>query len=1177
MAQHGRSRWYAIATMAVFIVCLGRMAAAQSVCGTPHLPDLTGWPEPVDSHVASAPPARVGDRRTFFTHIPEGRLRAALRHVGTHAAYWVDERLAEIADDAAIRRLAREFDDFIYPRVHEWVGSERLPGVDGDFRITVLFHDVEANESAQGFGGYFSQADEHPALDNSNAREMLYLDVYALRDYELFRFNSLVAHELTHVVNWNERGGRLDERWLEEGRATFAEWAIYGKKPQLFLAEFLSDPSVSLTSENTLATWYGGSYLLLLYAFEHFGGRRFSHALATSPFRGITAIEQAVLAAGRSETFSEVFAWWALGALLNDKAAHARAGYDNLRPDQHVSPSRVVRHRSYPASGRARVKEWATAYVELTNPPKGTLTVSVEGDVSAALVPWTWRPDQREFSAVSAREGGLWARTFHDLRPNETIVLVLTTSADQDATYRVEASDEAGVETPRPPTDQVPVVERFTTRDLLELGPGRVGEAEPIGSLPFAGQVNSVALTQTGLWATTGWGVLRFERDDAARPRLLGWFETDGRAQNVVADEELAVIAQGSGGVVLVDARTGARVGSARAGGSVVAVARRGDWVFALDEASGLRTVDIADPASPLIAGVLPTGAGLDVHVRADRLYLSDLGEGLRAFALDGLPDLRPLWRVELPVRGLEAREGLVWGGRGPLVTFDARALGNVEVREPYPRVGPVTDVAAVASTLVTVEDRAGLSVVDVSDPFDPRAVARLATRGRATAVHTDGRWVAIGDGPAGLSVVDVGDPSAPVAEWHYDTSGSGRGVTVSDGLAYVAMGVGGVLVARALNAALIGSEGVIPTLGGSRAIAVADGRALVATSVGLELADVRDAARPVYLSASELAEPASDVALMADGRTAVVAAGDVVVFAVADDSAAVLGRADVQGFASSVVLRGEVAYVGALDGGIAMVDVSTRERPAVLGRTSLGVPARSVAIDDARLIVGAGGEIVLYDLEVTFDPHELHRWRAGFDVRTVAARDGRVFAAGEDSFAGWDARDATSPVLLVESRSLTWAGGIALGSNKLLIADVDRLHIYRRTDDGVPLSVDDALVTTRTFSGQATELVNGLGQSFPNPFSAEVRIPFTLVKDAIVEFEILDETGRTVHKLDMGLQRRGRHDTPATAALWDGLNALGEPVSVGIYFYRIRAFSVGAGVDVVRTGRMVRASRPVP
>jgi hypothetical protein len=310
----------------------------------------------------------------------------------------------------------------------------------------------------------------------------------------------------------------------------------------------------------------------------------------------------------------------------------------------------------------------------------------------------------------------------------------------------------------------------------------------------------------------------------------------------------------------------------------------------------------------------------------------------------------------------------------------------------------------------------------------------------------------------------------------------------------------------------------------------------------------------------------------MAGGRTAVVAAGDVVVFALADDAAAVLGRADVQGFASSIVSSGDIAYVGALEGGVAAVDISTRERPAVLGRTNVGAPARSVAVDGGRLIVGAGGEIVLYDLEVPFDPRELHRWRAGFDVRTVAARDGRVFAAGEDSFAGWDARDATSPVLLVESRSLTWAGGIALGSNKLLIADVDRLHIYRRTDDGVPLAVQDPIVAPDT-SGDGTRAPsNALGQSYPNPFGSEVWIPFSLAVDSRVDVVIFNEAGRTIRDLDLGLQRRGRHETPHTAAFWDGRNRQGEQVAAGTYYYRVRVSSLSVGPTALLVGSAVKS-----
>ena len=101
------------------------VARAQVDCGTWSL-EAEDAPARV-TRLLSAPaarPANVGDKETFFTHIPHGVEPATLRHVGEHASFWVADAHANIPPAARIAALAAEFDDVIYPKVREWFGSE---------------------------------------------------------------------------------------------------------------------------------------------------------------------------------------------------------------------------------------------------------------------------------------------------------------------------------------------------------------------------------------------------------------------------------------------------------------------------------------------------------------------------------------------------------------------------------------------------------------------------------------------------------------------------------------------------------------------------------------------------------------------------------------------------------------------------------------------------------------------------------------------------------------------------------------------------------------------------------------------------------------------------------------------------------------------------------------------
>ena len=77
---------------------------------------------------------------------------------------------------------------------------------------------------------------------------------------------------------------------------------------------------------------------------------------------------------------------------------------------------------------------------------------------------------------------------------------------------------------------------------------------------------------------------------------------------------------------------------------------------------------------------------------------------------------------------------------------------------------------------------------------------------------------------------------------------------------------------------------------------------------------------------------------------------------------------------------------------------------------------------------------------------------------------------------------------------------------------------------------------------------------NYPNPFNPETWIPYHLANDSAVSLFIYDINGALVRELDLGYQRAGYYTDRSRAAYWDGLNALGEGVASGVYFYQLRA-----------------------
>jgi flagellar hook assembly protein FlgD len=70
------------------------------------------------------------------------------------------------------------------------------------------------------------------------------------------------------------------------------------------------------------------------------------------------------------------------------------------------------------------------------------------------------------------------------------------------------------------------------------------------------------------------------------------------------------------------------------------------------------------------------------------------------------------------------------------------------------------------------------------------------------------------------------------------------------------------------------------------------------------------------------------------------------------------------------------------------------------------------------------------------------------------------------------------------------------------------------------------------------------LGQNYPNPFNSTTIISLTGDPESYPEIEIYDILGRLVKRLEVA-DEGGRY-------IWKGLDASGDRVSSGIYFYRV-------------------------
>ncbi len=247
---------------------------------------------------------------------------------------WWDSQLPAKQSEIiySIDNLSTEFHNKIYPTLTSVFGYEWKPGVDGDEKITVLFHPMK-----EGAGGYFREADEYLKLQtsDSNEREMLYLPTGQIESPEMKVF---LAHELVHLIIFNQKDrifSAQDEVWLNEMRADYSSTILgydtpySGSNLRKRVQTFLEKPTDSLTEWQETKYDYGIAGVFTSYLVDHYSINVLIDSLKTKLI-GINSINYALQKNLAKENFSQIFTNWTIASVINDCSLGLKYCYLNV-------------------------------------------------------------------------------------------------------------------------------------------------------------------------------------------------------------------------------------------------------------------------------------------------------------------------------------------------------------------------------------------------------------------------------------------------------------------------------------------------------------------------------------------------------------------------------------------------------------------------------------------------------------------------------------------------------------------------------------------------------------------------------------------------------------------------------------------------------------------------------
>jgi len=279
---------------------------------------------------------------------------------------WWDSQKQATKDSilANLDSLGGEFNNNIYPKLTSVFGFEEKPGIDGDEKITVLFHPMKGSD-----GGYFREADEYEKIQisNSNEREMLYISTYLMT---LPKMKNVLAHEFVHLETFNQKNTIFkvqEETWLNEARADYSSTILGYDTPfdlsnlQSRMKDFAESPSDSITEWQDVKYDYASVSMLTHYMVDQYGINILSDSLK-SKYSGIDSINYALEKSGHGEKFAGIFTDWTIASILNDCSLDSKYCYRN----KDLSNLKIVPNINFlPVSGNASlsvvnvVKNWA--------------------------------------------------------------------------------------------------------------------------------------------------------------------------------------------------------------------------------------------------------------------------------------------------------------------------------------------------------------------------------------------------------------------------------------------------------------------------------------------------------------------------------------------------------------------------------------------------------------------------------------------------------------------------------------------------------------------------------------------------------------------------------------------------------------------------------------------------
>lgn len=418
------------------------------------------------------------------------------------------------------------------------------------------------------------------------------------------------------------------------------------------------------------------------------------------------------------------------------------------------------------------------------------------------------------------------------------------------------------------------------------------------------------------------------ERSAPQRRRVI---DTPGSAQDAVIHGEIAYIADGTNGLVVVDVGPAA---SSEPIGALTGEEMRlqrlvleGPRLYGAGS-TGLHMIDVSDPSAPILEKTIHVpDFPMSLALRGDLAYVAGYSYGIHAVSTTASHNIQLLDERNL--------------------------IGDWDIGVPH-------DIAtAGAYAFVTVDtdwvESGSIRVLGVGDPGALRQVARVDTRSHNLGIaFMEPSYALYTDGLYGTRVLDVSDPADPSRGRTID-SNHAIDITTSANLAFVADGGAGIKVFDTTAPAGEELVGELDTPGGAVGVAVqADHLYVADLGGGFCIVNVEDPSSPELADCHDTDGEALDVAVQ--GSHAYIAAdyAGLQIYDVGQPQSASLLVTASAHRARGVSISGNYAFV-ASDFGVIVFDVTSPEAPEILDSVKSSCTPQRIAVSGKNAFYTCG------------------------------------------------------------------------------------------------------------------------------------------------------------------------------------------------------------------------------